>query len=129
MMNSSPSDQRDVELWGGLECTVARIGDDFRDQSLETGHFERLDDLDRIASLGIRTLRYPALWETISPETPDQADWRWHDERFARLRALGIRPIAGLVHHGSGPRHTHLLDPAFPEKLARHAAAVAARYP
>ena len=118
-----------LEFWGGLECTVVRIGDDWRDQSLETGHRDRITDLDRIAALGIRTLRYPAIWETISPNRPDEADWRWHDERFGRLRELGIKPIAGLVHHGSGPHYTNLLDPAFPELLARHAERVAQRYP
>src|ERR687889_2812776 len=118
-----------LELWGGLECTVARIGDAFRDQSAETGHTDRIEDLDRIAALGIRTLRYPVLWETISPDHPNTADWSWHDARLTRLRDLGIRPIAGLVHHGSGPSYTDLLDPAFPELLAAHAARVAQRYP
>src|SRR5215207_9475542 len=117
------------ELWGGLECTVVRIGDEFRDQSVETGHSERIEDLDAIAALGIRTLRYPVLWETISPDSPEQAQWAWHDTRLEPLRELGIRPIAGLVHHGSGPRYTNLLDPAFPELLAAHAARVAQRYP
>lgn len=121
--------ERLLELWGGLECTVARVGDDYRDQSLETGHRERIDDLDRIAELGIRTLRHPVLWETISPESPDHADFRWHDERLKRLQTLGVRAIAGLCHHGSGPRYTDMLDPAWPELLARHAANVAERYP
>lgn len=35
----------------------------------------------------------------------------------------------GLVHHGSGPRHTSLLDPDWPVKLADYAASVAQRYP
>lgn len=118
-----------LELWGGLECTVARIGDEYRDQIRETGHFDRAEDLERIASLGIRTLRYPVLWETISPDSPEQADFTWHDARLARMRALGISPIAGLCHHGSGPRYTHMLDPAWPDLLARHAARVAERYP
>jgi dTDP-4-dehydrorhamnose reductase len=118
-----------LELWGGLECTVVRIGGEFRDQSIETGHRGRIDDLDAVAALGIRTLRYPVLWETISPKSPDEADWGWHDARLGRLRELGVRPIAGLVHHGSGPRYTNLLDPAFPELLAAHAARVAERYP
>jgi dTDP-4-dehydrorhamnose reductase len=118
-----------LELWGGLECTVVRIGNEFRNQSQETGHLDRTADLDAIAGLGIRTLRYPVIWEMIAPEHPDLCDWTWTDERFARLRELGIRPIAGLVHHGSGPRYTSLLDPNFPELLARHAERVAARYP
>jgi dTDP-4-dehydrorhamnose reductase len=121
--------KRPLELWGGLECTVARVGDDYRDQSSETGHHDRIEDLDRIAELGIRTLRHPVLWETISPESPDRTDFSWHDRRLKRLQTLGIRAIAGLCHHGSGPRYTHMLDPAWPELLARHAANVAERYP
>ena len=40
-----------------------------------------------------------------------------------------VKPIVGLVHHGSGPRYTHLLDPSFPQRLAEYARAVAERYP
>ncbi|TFW09379.1 NAD-dependent epimerase/dehydratase family protein [Oxalobacteraceae bacterium OM1] len=127
--HSTVSRPQPLELWGGIECTVVRLQDEFRNQCDETGHTDRLDDLDRIAALGIRTLRYPVLWETISPDHPDQCRWDWHDERLNRLRELGIAPIAGLVHHGSGPRYTNLLDPAFPEMLARHAERVAQRYP
>jgi dTDP-4-dehydrorhamnose reductase len=118
-----------LELWGGLECTVARLGDGYRNQLMETGHYQREADLDAIAALGIRTLRYPVLWETVAPEDPQQCDWRWHDKRLAKLRALGIAPIAGLLHHGSGPRYTSLLDPELPQMLARHAEQVAMRYP
>ena len=118
-----------LELWGGLECSVARIGDTFRDQFKDTGHYARLSDLDAIAALGMRTLRYPVLWESVSPDHPDQCDWSWHDERMAHLKSLGITPIVGLVHHGSGPRYTDLLDPGFAMGLARHAERVARRYP
>lgn len=122
--------QRDgLELWGGLECTSARIGDAYRDQVRETGHDRRPEDLDDLARMGFRTLRYPVLWESVSPDRPDAADFGWHDSRLGRLRELGIGPIAGLCHHGSGPRYTDLLDPEFPRKLARHAARVARRYP
>ncbi|MCP8936940.1 sugar nucleotide-binding protein [Alsobacter sp. SYSU M60028] len=118
-----------IEMWGGLECTVVRIGDTFRDQTGETGHAGRIEDLDLIADLGISTLRYPVLWETISPDDPARADFTWHDERLERLKALGVRAIAGLCHHGSGPRYTHLLDPDWPTLLAAHALRVAERYP
>ena len=118
-----------LELWGGLECTLARINDRFRCQVRETGHHDRLDDLDRMAALGLRTLRYPVLLETVSPEHPDRHAWEWHDERLGRLRELGISPIAGLVHHGSGPAYTSLVDPAFADIVAAHAERVARRYP
>ncbi len=118
-----------MKLWGGVECTVARIGDDFRDQVVETGHQDRLDDLDRIAALGIRTLRYPVLWETISPESPDEADFAWHDERCGgSLPWISVRS-PGSATTAAARRYTNLLDPGFPELLARHARRVAERYP
>ncbi|MBD2313194.1 SDR family oxidoreductase [Desertifilum sp. FACHB-1129] len=118
-----------LEVWAGVECTVNRVGDQYFDQLERNGHAERLDDLDRFAQLGIRAIRYPILWERTAPNERNQIDWTWADERLGRLRELGIRPIVGLVHHGSGPRHTSLIDPAFPEKLAEFAQAVAERYP
>ena len=117
-----------LELWGGAECTVNRVGDTFRDQFAETGHDQRLDDLDRFAELGIAALRYPVSWERVSPDQPDLSDWRWTDARLARIRQLGMRPIAGLVHHGGGPRYTNLLADDFASGLARHARAAAERY-
>jgi dTDP-4-dehydrorhamnose reductase len=118
-----------LELWGGIECTVNRVGDRYIDQVVLTGHEHRLDDLDRFADLGIKALRYPVLWERVVPTDPAQPDWSWTDERLARIRELGIRPIIGLCHHGSGPRWTGLLDPEFPHHLARYARAVSERYP
>ena len=121
--------QTPLELWGGHECTVNRVGERWYDQTIRTGHQDRPSDLERFASLGLKALRYPVLWERISPNAPDQTDWRWSDERLTEIRRLGMTPIAGLVHHGSGPRYTHLLDDSFAPGLARHAAAVAERYP
>src|SRR3954453_2528138 len=118
-----------LELWGGVECTVNRLGDTYRDQLVLTGHDRRVEDLDRFAALGIRTLRYPVLWERTAPNGVAGADWRWPDARLTRARELGLRPIVGLVHHGSGPSDTSLLDEAFPERLAEYARAVAERYP
>jgi len=118
-----------LELWGGIECTVARITNGFRDQSAETGHRVRPDDIARIAELGIRMLRYPVLWETVLPRSPDRVDFSWHDARLEQLQDHDIRIIAGLCHHGSGPHYTSMLDPAWPELLARHASRVAERYP
>ncbi len=118
-----------LELWGGHECTVNRVGDRWFDQTVRTGHEHRLDDLDRFSSLGVTTLRYPVLWERVSPAAPEVRDWSWTDARLGRMRELGIAPIAGLVHHGAGPAYTHLLDGGFAPGLASHARAVAERYP
>ncbi|MBY0497975.1 MAG: dTDP-4-dehydrorhamnose reductase [Cyanobacteria bacterium] len=118
-----------LEIWGGPECTLNRVGGEFSDQIVRSGHEIRLDDLQRFASLGLTALRYPVLWERVAPWSLECPDWSWSDERLDRMSALGIRPIAGLLHHGSGPAYTSLLDPDFPELLARYARMVAERYP
>ena len=118
-----------LELWGGVECTVVRIGDDYRNQLVETGHTSRIGDLDAMAELGVKAVRYPIVWETVAPEVPSELDFSWHDRRLDRLRERGIRVIAGLVHHGSGPRYTNLLDDRFADLLAAYAGEVARRYP
>lgn len=117
-----------LELWGGAECTVNRVGDQHGDQLHATGHHDRLSDFDLIAGLGFDALRFPILWERVMPDAGEPR-WDWTDVRLARLRAAQIRPIAGLVHHGSGPAHTSLLDDGFAQGLAAYARAVAERYP
>jgi len=99
------------EIWGGIECTLNRVGERYLDQFRLQGHDRRPEDIDRIAGLGIRTLRYPVHWERVEPLHPDQEEWFFCDERLGRIRALGLAPIVGLLHHGSGPRWTGLLDP------------------
>jgi dTDP-4-dehydrorhamnose reductase len=127
--SSEESAARGLELWGGFECTIVRVGDDYRDQTKETGHHVRPDDIDLIAGMGVKTVRYPILWEAVAPGGPDKLDFGWTDERLAMLRERGIGVIGGLLHHGSGPHYTSLVDPDFPKKLGEFAARVAERYP
>lgn len=117
----------DIELWAGPECSVVRVGDAYVDEVEATGHAKRPEDIERLAALGVRAVRYPVLWERTAPD--GVPDWSFADERLSRLRALGVRPIVGLVHHGSGPRGTSLLEESFVTGLARFARAVAERYP
>ena len=117
------------QLWGGVECTVNRVRDRFFNQIERSGHWGRDGDIGLFAELGLRTLRFPMLWELFAPDSINEIDWAWSDARLGRMQEFGIRPIAGLLHHGSGPRYTNLLDPEFPQKFARYARAVAERYP
>ncbi len=130
-LNSAPAcpSAPPLEMWGGLECSVVRVGDDWRDQLAETGHDRRDGDLDAVAGLGVRTLRYSVPWERVSPLRADATDWARPDARLGRMRAMGLRPVLGLLHHGSGPARTQLLDPGFPEALADYAGRAAERYP
>jgi len=120
---------RTLALWGGLECTVNRVRDEYFSQMDRNGHADRIADLERFATLGIHAIRYPVLWERTAPKGIEEADWSWPDERLPVLRDMGITPIVGFVHHGSGPRHTSLVDPGFAEGLAQYASAFAQRYP
>lgn len=118
-----------MELWGGPECTVNRVGDAYRDQTRLTGHHDRPGDLAAFAALGIEALRYPLLWERVAPDAPADRDWTWSDARLLEIRDLGMRPIAGLIHHGSGPRYTTLVADDFVPLFTDYAAAAAERYP
>jgi dTDP-4-dehydrorhamnose reductase len=131
--NSTPTDSREQfcnpELWGGIECTINRVGDRYRDQLLYSGHYDRHQDLELIASLGIKALRYPILWERHEHVKGEIPDWNWVDQQLDFLKEKKIEPIAGLVHHGSGPPFTNLLDENFPFYLAEYASKVANRFP
>ena len=128
MTHPTPTHERPpLEMWGGVECSYVRVGEAVMDQLARSGHERRLEDLERFAALGLRTLRFPVLWERHAGTTT--IDWSWADRWLHRARELGIRPIVGLVHHGSGPLEYGLLDDGFVDGLARFARAVAERYP
>jgi dTDP-4-dehydrorhamnose reductase len=119
-----------LEVWGGLECTINRVGDYWSDQDRWSRHSTRgVDDLRLFESLGIRMLRYPVLWEATAPDSLDDVSFELSDEPMEFLRTSAMEPIVGLLHHGSGPHYTSLVDPEFPEKLEAYAARVAERYP
>ena len=117
------------EVWGGVECTINRVQDVFRDQLIYSGHYKRPGDIERFAELGIKKLRYPLLWEFHQPVANNAIDWKWSEKQLTSIRKKHIKPIVGLVHHGSGPAFTDLTDPDFPGKLALYAKAVAKKFP
>jgi len=117
------------EIWAGIECTINRLHSGYKDQLKLTKHYEREDDIDAIVALGITHLRYPVLWEKHEPVKNCNIDFTWAASRLLRLRKLNVKPILGLVHHGSGPEYTDLLDPEFPYLLAEYAAKVASQFP
>ncbi len=119
---------QEIEIWGGLECTINRVGDDYFDQMEFSGHYERgIYDINLIATLGIKMLRYPILWER-SIHNYEQ-HWYFVKKSLNQMYKHGITPIAGLVHHGSGPRHVNFFDGSFENGLAAYAKTVAQRFP
>lgn len=117
------------EIWGGIECTINRVGNTFRDQLQYSGHYTRPGDIAQFANLGIRALRYPVLWERHQPVKDQVIDWSWTAQQLQTIQSKNITPIAGLIHHGSGPAYTSLYSAGFAEGLADYAHQVAARFP
>ena len=118
-----------LELWGGAQSSIVRIGDDHRDRADETGHPPGFADVAALANLGVDAIRYPLLWEDIAPDVANQPDFSGHSEQLDYLRKRNVTVLAGLVRRGSGPRYTNLLDPHFPRYLADYARRAARRYP
>lgn len=118
-----------METWGGLECTINRVGDSYLDQMEYSGHYDRPADLDAFAELGISKMRYPVLWEKHQSTKNAKIDWRFISNQLDRLLKLSIEPIAGLVHHGSGPAYVNFFDDSFARGLADYAARVAEQFP
>ncbi|HEX6224281.1 MAG TPA: family 1 glycosylhydrolase [Chryseolinea sp.] len=117
------------EIWGGIECSFTRIKNRYGDQLDYCGHYRRgVDDIHYIAQLGIKALRYPIIWEKFG-RCNDETSWSWLDKQLNTLKHYKIQPIAGLLHHGSGPVHAPLSDPRFAEELAKYAFEVATRFP
>ena len=119
----------DVEIWGGIECTINRVKDSYFDQLEFSGHYDRQTDIDLCADLGIKKLRYPVLWEKHQPASDTEIDWSATETSLNRLREAGIDPIAGLVHHGSGPVYAPIESEIFATELADYAFKVAQKFP
>ncbi len=94
-----------------------------------TGHYRRWrDDLELMASLGIRAARYGVPWHKVQPEK-GKWDWRHADEPLERLLELGISPQVDLVHYGlPGWIDGAYLNASYPAYVAEYAARLAERF-
>lgn len=120
---------QELQLWGGIECTLNRVQNNFFDQLRYSGHYSRDSDIALLADTGIKKIRYPILWEKHQWEQQADIDWAFTEKKLGELKERNVGVIAGLVHHGSGPSFTDLLDENFPYLLARYAQKVAAKFP
>lgn len=126
-MKQAEFNSHPLEIWGGVECSVVRIHGTVHDQLNMNGHEERDEDLDLFTDLGLTKLRYPLLWEKYISQ--GNFFFELHDRRLEKLRSLNVDPIAGLLHHGSGPFDTDMMQPDFAFRLADYAHTIAKRYP
>ncbi|WP_267420592.1 MULTISPECIES: family 1 glycosylhydrolase [unclassified Curtobacterium] len=94
-----------------------------------TGHDDVWrEDLDIVASLGARGLRYGVDWPRVHV-APGVFDWAVLDERLPYAASIGITVIADLVHYGTPSWLAEsFADPGYPAAIASFAGAFAARY-
>jgi beta-glucosidase/6-phospho-beta-glucosidase/beta-galactosidase len=85
-------------------------------------------DFDLVCEMSIEFLRYgPPYYRTHLG--PGRYDWDFADETFARLRQLGINPIADLCHFGVPDWIGNFQNPEWPQLFAEYCGAFARRYP
>lgn len=119
-----------LDIWGGIECSYNRVQGKYFDQLAYAGHYSRIEeDIQAFSKLGIRAMRYPVIWERHCPSVAAAIDWSLTEKALTKLRDRNISPVAGLVHHGSGPKYADFLSPAFATGLQSFAAKVAEKFP
>ncbi len=111
-----------------ITATSPRTGRTLDEYEL-TEHYQRWrSDLDLIAELGVRRVRYGIPWHRINP-APGVWDFSSADGPLERLLELGIDPIVDLVHYGVPPWiEGAFLHPDFDRFMSEYGARVAERF-
>jgi hypothetical protein len=116
-----------IEILTGFESTFAPAHD--RDVAETNAHVaRRREDLDLLASTGVRRVRYPVRWHRVE-ELEGRFDWAETDEALQALDQRGLKPIVDLLHHTSHPAWLSFADPRFRDVYLRYVEAFARRYP
>src|SRR5919204_4811044 len=89
----------------GIEDTFVaqteRVGERVLDEYAITHHYVYWrEDIDRVADLGVRAMRYGIPWYKVEP-APGQFDWEWVDQVLEYAAGKGIAVIADLMHYGT----------------------------
>jgi len=135
-MNRSPifGPSADDFVWAvGIENTFVpqtRSGHRRLDEYELMDHYRLWrEDIDRVAELGVKTLRYGIPWYRVNPE-PGAFDWSWTDEVLDYMvRTKGLTPIVDLMHYGTPLwLDDHFVNASYPRRVAEYASAFAERY-
>ncbi len=117
----------------GIEDTfisqTERVGERVLDEYALTHHYIYWrEDIDRVADLGVRALRYGIPWYKVEPE-PGKFDWEWVDRVLEYIASKGIAIIVDLVHYGTPSwLDNQFLNSSYPQRVALYAAEFARRY-
>lgn len=129
MQNSQPAAAVplfDGFFLGGFECSTHRRRDGRQlDLIASTRHAEfARQDYEAMLTHGIRTVRDGVRWHLIE-SSPGVYDWAHFLPQLQAARQTGVLPIWDVCHYG-WPQDIDIWSPAFVERCARFAAALAA---
>ena len=111
-MESPISNEHSVEIWGGVECTIARLQNSVHDQLEKSGHESRLSDFNLFSDLGIKKIRYPLLWEKYELEKDKFLQLHMLD--WINLKSWKFYPLQGYCIMEADLHLQTLLIPIFP---------------
>jgi hypothetical protein len=113
----------------GSDPVVTVDGQPFRDdQFAQSGHDNHLEaDLQAIASLGGKVVRYGMPWRLTEPEAR-RYDWSPWDRALGACADAGVEPVVDLLHFGLPDHYAGFADPAWVDGFCRYVDAFLARY-
>jgi hypothetical protein len=113
----------------GSDPLVLSKGVPYRqDQFAQSGHYTHVgDDLESIAALGIRIVRYGVPWRLTEPE-PGRYDWALWDRALAGCAEHGLEPIVDMLHFGIPDSFEGFADRRWVESFCRYVEAFLDRY-
>jgi beta-glucosidase/6-phospho-beta-glucosidase/beta-galactosidase len=133
MTSVLPLSSKDFHWATGIEDTfIPHVRPGFRqlDEYKLTQHYELWkSDLDLVAGLGVKFLRWGLPWYRVQPK-PEVFDWSWTDLVLdTMVNVKGITPILDLVHYGAPLwMDNSFINASYPQYAAGYAYAVAERY-
>jgi beta-glucosidase/6-phospho-beta-glucosidase/beta-galactosidase len=142
-LDSSNSGDKEKKLFGlspqefvwasGIEDTfipqTERVGERVLDEYALTNHYLYWrEDLDRVAALGVKALRYGIPWYRVEP-SPGKFEWGWVDQVLEYAAVKKITLILDLMHYGTPLwLDNQFLNASYPQRVAHYAAEFARRY-
>lgn len=120
-------------VWSvGEEGSDPIVGVDGRnvrhDQFAQSGHYDnQLRDLQDIADLGVRVVRYGTPWRFAEP-APGVYDWSHWDRALAACARAELEPVVEFVHFGLPDHYPGFADDAWVDGFYNYVDAFIARY-
>ena len=80
------------EIWGGIECTINRVDNNYRDQLEVTGHYDRGQViLKQLQHWVFENCGTRCCGKIISHDADGEIDWTWTEQQLNTIRTTWNR--------------------------------------